>query len=391
MTQNEKDLKQLELEVNKIKNKKNKICFFVMDSKNAPIGSLSYIYEIAYQLKEMGYNVLMLHAEKEFVGVGEWLGTKYAELPHENVAKGESLISPSDILFIPELYGNIMAYTKKLPCKRVAILQNMDYMTEYIQPGITWTDMKIRDCVTTSEKLAERVKEYFPSIQTYVVRPSIPKYFEPSNEPKQLIINLVMKDKKDSDAIIKPFYWKHPEYKWVAFRDIKNLPRENFAKILKEGVATIWCDESSCFGYSALEAMAEGNVIIGKIPENEPEWMFKNGAIADNGLWFYNSKDAPDIIASFIEAYITEQIPQSLYSEMAETVKPYTEELQLADIKRELEDTIFENHRKTLESLLRAVKFAQEQDAEKEQEAEKETDNVKQETTTEIKPKKKRK
>lgn len=360
MTQEEKNLKLLEKEIEKIRNKKNKIMFFVMDSKGAPIGSLAYIYETAYQLKEMGYNVLMLHAEKEFVGVGEWLGEKYASLPHENIEKGETLMSPSDILFIPELFGNIMAYTKNMPCKRVAILQSLEYMTEFIQPGITWTDMKIRDCVTTSEKLAAKVKEYFPSTQTYVVRPSIPSYFKSSDEPRQLIINLVMKSKKDSDAIIKPFYWKHPEYKWVAFRDVKNLPRENFANILREGVATIWCDDSSCFGYSALEAMAEGNIIIGKIPDNEPEWMIKNGEIANNGLWFYNVNDAPDIIASFIETFLQNEIPDTIYEEMKETIKPYTEEMQKLDILKQYVETIFVQHEKTLEALVRAVKYQNE-------------------------------
>ena len=336
MTNEEKTLKLLEKEVEKIKNKKNKILFFVMDSKGAPIGSLAYIYETAYQLKEMGYNVQMLHAEKEFVGVGEWLGEKYATLPHENIEKGETSISPSDILFIPELFGNIMAYTKQLPCKRVAILQNLEYLTEFIKPGITWTDMKIRDCVATSDKLADKIKEYFPSTQTYVVRPSIPNYFKKSDEPKQLIINIVVKDKKDSDAIIKPFYWKHPEYRWVAFRDIKNLPRENFANILKDGVATIWCDSSSCFGYSALEAMAEGNIIIGKIPDNEPEWLEKEGVLKDNGLWFLKYEDAADIIASVIESFISDTLPSVIYDEMRATVSEYSVDRQHKEI-----DTVY--------------------------------------------------
>jgi hypothetical protein len=360
MTQEEKNLKLIEKEIEKIKNKKNKILFFVMDSKGAPIGSLAYIYETAYQLKELGYNVLMLHSEKEFVGVESWLGEKYSSLPHENINKRETSVSPSDILFIPELFANIMTYTKNLPCKRVAILQNLEYLTEFIQPGVSWEDLKIRDCVVTSEKLAERVKAYFPSVQTYVVRPSIPHYFKKSDEPKQLIINVVAREKSDTDAIIKPFYWLHPEYKWVAFRDIKNIPRENFANILKEGVATIWCDGGTCFGYSALEAMAEGNVVIGKIPENEPEWMFKDGQLLNNGLWYYNTKDAPDVIASFIEAYITNSIPQEMYDEMEETVKPYSEEMQQKDIKRCYVDEIFTYHQKTLEAYLRAIKVSQE-------------------------------
>lgn len=361
MTQEEKNLKLIEKEVEKIRNKKNRIYFFVMDSKGAPLGSLAYIYETAYQLKEMGYNVHMLHAEKDFVGVEGWLGEKYSSLPHEKVDKGSDIpVSPSDILFIPELFANVMTYTKSLPCKRVVILQNLSYLTDFIQPGISWEDLKIRDCVATTEKLAERAKEYFPSLQTYIVRPSIPDYFKNNKEPRQLIINVVAKDKKDTDAIIKPFYWKHPEYKWVALRDIKNIPRENFANILKEGVATIWCDNDTCFGYSALEAMAEGNIIIGKIPESEPEWMFKDGKLLDNGLWYYNTKDAPDVIASFIEAYITNTIPQKMYDEMEETVKPYSTELQKKDIQKCYVDEIFSYHQKTLESYLIAIKRSQE-------------------------------
>lgn len=356
MTQEEKNIKLIQKEIEKIDNKKNKIMFFVMDSKNAPLGSLSYIYETAYQLKEMGYNVHMLHDEKEFVGVESWLGEKYSKLPHDNI-KSEFAISPSDIMFIPELFTNIMAHTKALPCKRVVILQNLGYMTDFIQPGVTWDDLKMRECVTTSEFLKSRVQTYFPNVQTHVVRPSLPEYFTKDRQtPRQLIINIVAKNKKDVDSIIKPFYWKHPEYKWVSLREVKNVPREDFAKYLNEGVATVWCDTDTSFGYSALEAMSANNIVIGKIPENNVEWLYdKDGNIRDNGIWFYNSSDAPDAIANFIEAFISDEVPSKIYSEMENTVKTYTTDQQIKDIEMVYVKGIFEEHKKTLELYLNTV------------------------------------
>ena len=88
---NKKDiiLANIKAEIDKIENKKNRIYFFVIDTKGAPSGSLEYIYNLALILKEDGYNVSMLHTEDEFVGVESWLGKEYAELPHFNVNKGD--------------------------------------------------------------------------------------------------------------------------------------------------------------------------------------------------------------------------------------------------------------------------------------------------------------
>ena len=108
----EKDKKAIErikTEIDKIDKKLSKICFFVLDTKGTPSGSLEYIYKLAYILNEEGYDVNMLYqAEKDdkFVGVSEWLYEKYANLKHFNI-NDEFEISPSDVLFIPEI----------LPCK----------------------------------------------------------------------------------------------------------------------------------------------------------------------------------------------------------------------------------------------------------------------------------
>ena len=114
-----KALEKVRAEIEKIDKKENNVYFFVLDTKGIASGSLEYIYKLAMIAKNDGYNVSMLYQiEKgdEFVGVKDWLGEEYANLPHHNVASDEIEITPSDIIFIPEIFANVMNQTKKLPC-----------------------------------------------------------------------------------------------------------------------------------------------------------------------------------------------------------------------------------------------------------------------------------
>lgn len=353
-------IKNIEKSIEKLVNKDFNVMFFVVDTKGIPSGSLAYIYETAYQLKEAGYNVKMLHAEKEFVGVGSWLGEKYAELPHETIDKDNTTtVSPADFLFIQEVYTSAMSATKQLPCKRIVIFQNFSLLADTCPMGVSFDDLKIRSCVATTEDLKEKIKTFFPDVKVDIVHRAIPSYFE-SQKNKKLIINIVANDKHEINEIVKPFYWKYPQYKWVAFRPIpNNLVREDFAKALKESFATIWCDTKTDFGQSAVEALAAGNIIIGKIPENSSEWIYKNGAIRDNGLWFYNSSDACDMIASAVQSFITDSIPEVIYNEGKETASAYTAERQKEEILN-VYPSIFKLRKEELEKLLEIYKKSEE-------------------------------
>lgn len=341
-------IKNLDGSIKKIEKGKSKLLFFVADSKGTPIGSLSYIYDIAYKMKEMGYNVQMLYAEKEFVGVEQWLGKKYSDLPHANISKDIVDISPSDVVFIPELYSSVMTKTKELKCKKVAILQNFDYMTDLIPFGASWMSMGIFDCITTSNRLKERLNEVFPQINTRVIRPVIDEQFKPSDD-QQLIVNIVTKNEKEINGIVKPFKWRYPMFGFVTFRYINGKSREDFAKYISEGTITIWLDEKTDFGYSALEAMACGNIVIGKVPENEPEWMIdENGKMKDNGIWFYKMRDLPQLLCDVILSVLYERVPEEIYDNMKQTLNEYTDIKQLDDLKNVIINDIIESKKEEL-------------------------------------------
>ena len=61
----DKTIEKIESCIKKIEDKDFNVFFVVIDSKGTPSGSLAYIYETAKTLKDLGYKVKMLHAEKK--------------------------------------------------------------------------------------------------------------------------------------------------------------------------------------------------------------------------------------------------------------------------------------------------------------------------------------
>lgn len=341
-------VQRIENEIGKLKDKSFKVLFYVPDAKNNATGYVSYIYQMALTLQQLGYNVKMLYQldneytaeelkkldldnqpideNRVFVGVTESLGEKYAALQHANIQNEELEVSPSDFLIIPEVYSSVMNQTKKLSCKRIVLTQNYNYLTDFIQVGVSWANFGITDTITSCLNQAELVNSVFPYVKTKVLTPYIPSYFYEGNEPKKLVVNIITKSQKDANKIIKPFYWKYPIYKWVSFRDLRSYPREMFADYLREGAITIWVDSDTQFGYAPLEAIKSGNIVIGKIPELIPEWMLSEDKtqLLDNGIWFNDINSVHKIIADVVRTWMNDDIPTEITDTMKETAKKYS-------------------------------------------------------------------
>jgi len=359
----EKDIKVIEniqKEISRIDKKENKINFFVIDTKGVSSGSLEYIYNLALILKNEGYDVNMLHTEDEFVGVGAWLGEEYANLPHFNVNKGEFGTSPSDLLFIPEIFSQVMNQTKNLPCKRVAILQNYDYLVEQMPYAAQWGDFGIMEGITNSDYQAAELKETFPYVKLTKVRPFISKIFGSTINPKKMVINVISKDQSDIKKIVKPFYWKYPFFKWVSFKELRNLSKDEFAKELRENAMTIVVDETASFMYSALEAMKSGSITMVKVPTTTVDWA--NGEELPNCcVWFNDYDTLHKQIASVVRSWITDKVPTILAEETKKVTEEMTEENTKADILAYITD-VLERRKKEMQDLVTQIKAKKEEE-----------------------------
>lgn len=355
---NLKVIENIEKEISRIDKKENKLYFFVIDTKGVPSGSLEYIYNLALIAKEEGYDVAMLHTEEEFEGVESWLGKEYAELPHYNVNKGEVGTSPSDVLFIPEIYSQVMNQTKNLPCKRVVILQNYDFVVEQMPYAAQWGDFGIMEGITNSDYQAAEIKEVFPYVKLTKVTPYISKVFGSTIEPKKMVINVIAKDQSDIKKVVKPFYWKYNHLRWVSFKELRNLPKLEFAKALREGAITIIIDDDASFMYSALEAMKSGSIVMVKVPNTEVDWA--NGEELPNCcVWFNDYDTLHKQIASVVRSWITDKVPPVLAEEAKKTLENFSREKTKKEFMNYL-ISVLDRRKKEMEELLIQVKKQEE-------------------------------
>lgn len=331
-------INKLEEAISNLSKKNFTINFFVVDTKGNQNTNTRFIYETAKDLIDNGYQCAMLYqqetefnekgeeVEVPFIGVESWMGKEYSEIPHFSINSDNIKVSPSDFLIIPELFTNVMSQTTKLPCKRIVLFQKLDHVTEFIPLGTTISDYGIIDVITTSESQAEEIKEVFPDLNYNIISPSIPEYFRESLEPKKLIVGVVIKDVQKLKKLVKQFYLRHPEYRWVSFVDIRNKSREQISNDFRDISIIVWVDDETYFGYTPIEAIKSGCIVIGKIPTIIPDWMYNDDktGIATNGIWYDNEKDVYRLLSHTIKLWLDDAIPEVITNEMVKLKGKYT-------------------------------------------------------------------
>ena len=309
---------KVQLSIQTLREKKARIYFFVQDTKGNAKASIRLIYQMADALRKDGFNPIMLHEKKDYVGVGSWLGEEYMTLPHKAI-EGQNLeISPEDFLIIPEIFGFVMEQVSKLPCAKIVLTQQYSNMLETLQPGQGWAQFGFYKCITTSNLQKDYIERVMRQSTFDIVKPYIGESFLPKPTPPMPIIAVHTKEQSDAVNLIKTFYLKFPQYRWFTFRDLRGLSEKDFAKSLKECFLSIWIDDKSGFGTFPLESMACGVPTIGKIPDLQPEWMTE-----DNGIWVTDVTLMSDFIADFIQNWLEDGIKPELYDHMKETAVKY--------------------------------------------------------------------
>jgi biopolymer transport protein ExbD len=313
---NTEQIEKLERSINNMKEKKSRIYFITQDTKGNAKASVRYIYQMAMALKKDGYNSIILHEKPEYYGVSEWLGEEYMTLEHRAI-EGTSLeVSPDDLIIIPEIYGFIMDQITKLPCGKIVLSQAFDHVFETLQPGQTWTQLGFYKCITTSNKQKELIESVMRNVSVDVVEPAISDVFVKNQFPPKTIVNIHTRDHRDTTNLIKTFYAKFPQYRWITFRDLRGLSEVEFAEAMKDSFVSVWIDQTSSFGTFPLESIKMGIPVLGLVPDNIPTWMNE-----DNGLWVNNKTIIVDVLSDFIQNWLEDNLNPELFVNMDNTLK----------------------------------------------------------------------
>lgn len=312
---NQEQIKKVEKSIQNMKDKKSKIYLLVQDTKGNAKASIAYSYRLGVTLSKQGYNMIMLHEKSDYTGVSEWLGSEYMELPHQSI-EGQNLeVSPEDFIIVPELYGFVMSQITKLPCGKIVLCQSYDHMLETLQPGQTWAQLGFYKCITTSEVQKEHISNVMRGVSIDIIPPYISENFRLQPLPPKPMIAIHTREQRDTANIIKNFYIKFPQYRWITFRDMRRLTEKQFADALQDCFLSVWVDETSSFGTFPLESMKSNVPVLGLVPNLAPSWMNE-----DNGLWINNKNQIVDFVADFLQNWLEDNVNEKMYESMLITV-----------------------------------------------------------------------
>jgi len=345
--------------IEKLDNKDFGFYFFTLDTKGNPTGGVAHIYQQVKLLIEYGYNAYILHEDVDYHGVSDWLGKEYAELPHVAIKAQNHEISNHDFIIIPEVFANVMEQWKNIPAKKIVLSQSYDYILELLNIGASWGLYGINDVITTTQNQADYIKTLFPNINTYIIPVSIPDYFKCSDKPKKPIISIVSRDQKEAVKIVKSFYLQYPMYKWITFKELRGIPKKEFAKALGESCLTIWVDEIAGFGTAPIESIECDTPVIGVIPKMIPEWMEdknEEGSVIlkNNGVWTNNTLNIPELIGQYLKVWFEDSVPETLLKSIENSKGKYTEDIQRIKLK-EVFDTLVLKRKDEINTLIKNI------------------------------------
>lgn len=351
--------------LNKIDNKDFSFYFFTLDTLGNPVAGVANIYEHVKVLNELGYRAYIMHEKDNYklrgdetsMGINDWLGEEYAALPHISIEGQQLSVTPSDYIIIPEIFANVMDQVKQFPCKKIVFSQAYDYLLELLPIGKKWNfDFGFTDVITTSERQANYIKSLFQGINTHVVPVGIPDYFKPSDKPKTPIVTILTRNHGDAKKIANAFYLQFPMYKFITFKELRGMPKANFAEELGKSCLAVWIDDQSGFGTFPLESMQSGTPIIGKIPNMVPEWMESTNeageiTLRNNGVWTNTTLNIPELIGTYMKVWFEDSVPQDLLNGMAEMNGKYSMENQKKEIEK-VYGTLVANRRNEFSAML---------------------------------------
>lgn len=321
MSNKESSIEILEFALDRLEKSESVIYFLVYDTKGNARAAIKNIYDMALVLRENGYNAKILVEEKGYSGIKGWLGDVYDTLPVVTIKEDKVEIRIDDTIVVPEIYSNILPQLSNIKCSKIILLQEKDYMFETLPIGSRWSDFGFTRCITTTELAKKYVLEYFPESLVYIIPPFIGDNFIPSKDPIKPLIAISCRDRLQHRKIISEFYLKFPHLRWITFRDMIQMTYEEFAKALKECMASVWIDDESTFGTFPLESMKCGVPVIGKIPNTEPDWL------SENGFWTYDGNKIVGLLGAYILAWMDGvELEEDVKEKMRNTYISYSKE-----------------------------------------------------------------
>lgn len=321
---------------------------------NEPSGGIGVLLKQATILQEANYEVHIIYHPKpvrqetngqlvyeEFKP--EWLEFSLEQLKF--IPIGEELIltnkgnilqcqrpvvTPEDLLIIPEQEGDCIVSTQHFPGKRVVLAQNWAFILPTLKDGQQWQDLGITQVISVSDAITEFLNSYMPGLTVYQYSPSIDSnnLFTPPAQEKTLGICFMARRGFENEIktwnVLRLFKLRYPQYKEIPLVELKDLTRRQFAQTLAKYSVALFIDEIAGWGTLPLEAMACHTHVVGFRSYGSKEYITE-----ENGFWV-TSGDVfalADKLGEVVDKVAKQELDEAkLFKHYQQTLARYTEE-----------------------------------------------------------------
>lgn len=312
--------------IDSLKENKNSAFFFIEDYNGNYNYKTEYFYNIASFYKKQGVNVYIVHEKKEYkIPYSEFEDLKHVSF--EDISENKDIkITPSDYIFIPEVYIEVVAQMRKqkVPAEIVIISQDYNRVFDPMEIGENWLMYGIKHVITVSEEQRKYLIDFFPSLDVKVLPPFVSDDFSPPVSPRKPIVTFISGNERLIENTVKKFQTKYTQYAWIPFKIISPLSTADIARQLKESACAVDLEEYSPFKLEALQAFKTKTPVIGMLPKLSLQWMNESGKVKNNAVWTINEMQIIDFIALFIDKWVTDQLDDRIVNLAYQDALPFT-------------------------------------------------------------------
>lgn len=316
--------------ISKLNNNLSKHIVYIPTMNEKPNASVNYLYYFAETLKKMGKDVVVVH--NEGYKKPSWLDVDTTNLEtNENFKMN---VTSTDFIYLPE--GFVSAFFKNLkeslPCEIVVIAQVKPAILRPMAVGESWEHYGIKNVLTTSKQMKSYIESLFSGINAHVAYPHIPDYFDGDEYVKTPTVGVFSRDPEAGLEIVKKFYLRNPQYRWIKFVLMDDYSRKAFAHKLKEMMVCLWIDPPSSFGTFPLESMKSKCITIARLPETLSDWMYTvdeqgRKKLIDSMLFCNTTDDMEYRLTESINYHLSGGYKNEIFEKMANVASNYTREV----------------------------------------------------------------
>ena len=234
--------------------------YYLCPDTNTPTGGVRVIYRHVDILNSIGISSAVVHRKSNF-------SCSWFQHTTRVMAASEVILSPSDVLVVPEYYGRRLTDLPEGP--RVVLFNQNAYQTfsgPYpVNPADPYPGVdRVEAILVVSRDNAEYARYAFPGTRVLRIRNSIDdRVFYPSKEPPRRVLAFMPRKRQaDCDQVLSLLGMRDSLKTWDLLR-ISNLSETQTADALRKSSLFLSFSEKEGFGMPPAEAMASGCYVIG--------------------------------------------------------------------------------------------------------------------------------